>query len=257
VEGHRRDLEAKPDHQKPEPDREHRIAGPRGERRRDAVEVRRPGGPVDEGDAVEQERRGERAEEEIFHGRLARGQLALEQARQHVERERHQLEGQEHDDQIARRRQEHHARGREEHERPVLARLGAGPAQVVHREQHDERARVADDHVEEQREVVEHHHVAERPPRRAPSRERGQECGDHAGERDHRRDLARERAREEVEGQHERAGDQHDEGRQQRAEQDGREDDRVHDQRFAPVFAWTWAISASMVVSVLPVKDAG
>ena len=228
VKRHRGDLEAEPDHQEPEAGDEQRVTWSGSDRRRDPVQVRRAGGAVDERDAVEQERRGERAEEEIFHRRLARGELPLEHARQDVERERHQLEGQEHDDQVAGGGQQHHAGRREEHQRPVLARLGAGAAQVVHREQHDEGAGVADDHVEEQREVVEHDHVAERAPRRAPPRERRQERPDHAGERDHRRQLARQRARNDVEHQHDCGGGQHDQGRHQRTEEDGREDDGVH-----------------------------
>src|SRR6516162_2541887 len=76
----------------------------------------------------------------------------------------------------------------------------------------------------------------------------------HAGQRHHRSELAGDRAGNDVERQHERGGEQHDEGRQQRAEEDGREDDRVHAQRFALDLLWTWAIRASMVVSVLPVN---
>jgi hypothetical protein len=196
--------------------------------RGDTVQVRRSGGTVDERDAVEQERGREGAEEEILHRRFARDELAFEEPGQNVQRERHELERQEHDDQVARGGHQHHAGGREQHERPVLARLRAGAAEIVHREQDDERARVADHHVEEQREVVEHDHVAEGAARRAPPHDGREQRADHAGERHHRRQLAGQRAPDQVEHEHERGSRQHDERRRERADEHLRKNDGVH-----------------------------
>ena len=113
MERHRRHLERKP----------HGQQAHRGERQRqradvslgapgDGAEVRRVGLPVRERDAVQEERTGERAEQEVLHGALARGEPVRE-AGQDVQRERQDLERQEHHDEVGRGGDERHARQRE------------------------------------------------------------------------------------------------------------------------------------------------
>ena len=70
VERHRRDLEAEPDQQEAEPERGHERQRPAGELRADQGQVRGAGRAVDQGDAVEQEARGERADQEVLERRF-------------------------------------------------------------------------------------------------------------------------------------------------------------------------------------------
>ena len=225
-----------------------------GGRRRDAVDVGRPGGAVEQRDPVEEKGGGERAEQEIFHRRLAGLPAALEQPRQDVERERHQLDGEEDHDEVAGRGQEQHARRREEHQRVVLTRLHAAATQIVDRQQHDQRRPVADDDVEEERIVVEDHHVAEAPSAAAPRRQRGQQRGHHAEKGDGGQvDLARPR-RQQVEEEHQAAGAHHDERRGQDGQRDGR---RGNHRSATLALDWTCAIRASTVASVGPVNTVG
>ena len=256
--------------------------GPPGGGRRDPVEVCRPRGAVDQRDPVEQERGGEGAEDEILHRRLGRGKLALEESGEHVQRERHQLERQEQDNEIAGGGEQHHAAGREEDEGVVLARLGPVPSKVVDREHHDERRRVADHHVGEEREVVEHEHVLERAPGLPPAREHHEERAHQAGEGDGGDELAPDRPRQEVEQEHEPGGAEHDQHRREgtdrhRRHREGRHGNGVREAaalggwpdseaprprsaretRGAALFDCTWAISASSVASVLPVNVVG
>ena len=75
----------------------------------DLGEVGRPRRPVDERDAVDEDGRGERTEHEVLHGGLAR--LAAPQVHpgEDVQRDRHDLEGEEDEDQVVGRGHEHRA----------------------------------------------------------------------------------------------------------------------------------------------------
>ena len=91
-----------------------------------------PVSAVGERDAVEEERAREGAEQEVLERRLgARGDVAAD-AGQHVDRERQDLEREEDDQQIGRRRHQHHAGDREQHQRvdtrPPGGRRGGWPA---------------------------------------------------------------------------------------------------------------------------------
>src|SRR4029450_4517632 len=79
------------------------------------------GGPVAQGDAVQQERRGERAQQEVLHGRLLGGQAAG-LAGQHVQAERQDLQGDEHHQQVGGGGQQHHAEQGEQQQRVHLGR---------------------------------------------------------------------------------------------------------------------------------------
>ena len=76
--------------------------------------------PVDERQAVGQHRRGDRADQEELQRRLHRLRLALEEAGQVVERDRHQLEGHEEQDQVAGGGQDQHAQQRGQDGQVVL-----------------------------------------------------------------------------------------------------------------------------------------
>ena len=84
------------------------------------------GEAVDEGHAEEEERRRERAEQEVLERRLLRDQPApAGQPGHQVQRQREDLEGDEHRQQVVGGREEQHAADREHREREDL---GASPA---------------------------------------------------------------------------------------------------------------------------------
>ena len=85
------------------------------------AEVHRAGVAVDQRDAVEEEAGGEGAEQEVLHrGLLAEQAPAAGQAAEQVEREREHLERDEHREQVAGRREQHHAADREQQQRVDL-----------------------------------------------------------------------------------------------------------------------------------------
>ena len=217
MEGHRGDLEAEAHHEKAEADEEEGIA-PRSGRHGhpELVEVGRARGAVDEGDPVHEEAGGERAQQEVLHGRLARLDARAEEAREHVERERHRLETQEDHDQVVGAGHDDHAHGREEHEDVELPRLLAAPAQVVHGQQEHEPGGVADDEVEEEGEIVEDDHAAEGRDVGAPQEHGGHEGGDHAGQPHEPQMLAPAARGQEIEGHEREARQREDEGRRDR-----------------------------------------
>ena len=96
----------------------------------------------------------------------------------------------------------------------------------------------------------------ERPAGHAPARERREERAHDARERDRPDELSGLVKRQQVEKQHERAGRQHDQRGQEWPERD-RGKDQVGRHWATLAFARTWAISASSVASVLPVKAVG
>ena len=119
------------------------------------VEVGRPGGAVDEGDAVEQERRGEAAQDEVLHPRLLALDAPQLAGRHHVEREGERLEAEEEHDEIVGRRHDHAARGGHQHQRVDLGPVELDAAEVVVEEQRGDEHGHADDEGEEEREAVE------------------------------------------------------------------------------------------------------
>src|SRR5436309_4999467 len=135
---------------------------------------------VDEGKPVHQQRRGDAPDEEELERRLDRLLLALEEARQDVERDRHQLEGDEQQDQVAGGGEDEHPQERRQDEQVVLA--GASHERGLHvgqgGEQPDER-RDEEEALGEDREAVLHEHAAERG-RRGPHEEARQGEDQHA-----------------------------------------------------------------------------
>ena len=95
-------------------------------RRLDPAERDRAGVPVEQREAVEEERRGERPQQEVLdRGFLAEQPTSAGQAAQQVQRERQDLERDEQDQQVVGRGEQHHAGDREHHQREDLGLLAA------------------------------------------------------------------------------------------------------------------------------------
>ncbi len=93
----------------------------------DRGEVHGPGVAVEQRRAVEEEARGEGAEQEVLErGLLAQQATATGEAAQQVEREREHLEADEHRQQVVGRGEQHHPEDREHHERVDLGVLAVG-----------------------------------------------------------------------------------------------------------------------------------
>ncbi len=119
-------LEEQPDDEQAEPDQQQRVAlaGAAG-RLEDAAQADRAGVAVEQGEAVEEERRREGAEQEVLHRGFLRQQAPpAGQPGEQVERQREHLQRHEHHQQVVRGREEHHAAEREAHQRE---RLGLHP----------------------------------------------------------------------------------------------------------------------------------
>ena len=156
VERHRRHLEAEADEQHGEADQQQRVVqGDRlGEQVLDLDQVGGPGGAVDHGDAVEEERRREAAEDEVLEaGLLGLRPLPVEGG-QGVDGDRQRLEGQEQHQQVVGHGHEHAARGRQEHEDVQLGPVEALAPQVVVGEERAEDHRRADHEDDEHPEAV-------------------------------------------------------------------------------------------------------
>ena len=123
VERHRGDLEGEADQQQADRDEDERVVAHRlrGQVGADAIEARAAAQPVGEGDAVEEERARERAEQEVLERRLGRPRIVAPDAGQHVDGDRQDLERDEDHQQIVGGRHHDHAGDREQDERVVLA----------------------------------------------------------------------------------------------------------------------------------------
>ena len=97
-----------------------------GRRCRSRERSNEPGVAVEQRGAVEVERRRQRAQQEVLQRRLLGQQPAPPgQPAQQVERQRQDLQRDEHGDQVGRGREEHHARQREQRQREDLGVLDA------------------------------------------------------------------------------------------------------------------------------------
>ena len=156
MEGHGGDLEAEPDEQEHQADQQHAVGQEHvlGQEGRDAGEVGRPRGAVDEGDAVEEEGRREGAEHEVLEPRLlGLGAVALHGGHD-VGRDRQDLEAEEDHDEVVGHGHDQPAGGGQEHEDVVLGPVQLLPAQVRVADQRGQDHRAADDHGQEHRELV-------------------------------------------------------------------------------------------------------
>ncbi len=91
------------------------------DQRADPIEARAAGDAVGEGDAVEKERAGKRAEQEILERGFGGGRRIAANAGEDVDAKRQHLEREEDDEQIGGHRHQHHAGERKQHQRVVLA----------------------------------------------------------------------------------------------------------------------------------------
>jgi hypothetical protein len=88
----------------------------------DFVQARRAGDGVRERDPVEEERARERPQDEVLEGRLGAVRVAALQTGHDIDAQRHDLERDEDDEQVARGAHQHHAGHREQQQRVILAR---------------------------------------------------------------------------------------------------------------------------------------
>ena len=130
-----------------------------GEEVGDTGEVRGAGAAVDERDAVEEHGRRERPEQEVLEAGLLRGRAPAVERGEHVERDRQDLEGEEDGDEVVRRRHQHHAGGRAQHQREVLGPFEVLALQVARRQQQREQRREQHDRLGEHREAVDRDHA--------------------------------------------------------------------------------------------------
>ena len=147
------------------PDEEQRARGEveHGDAPGDQREVRRAGRAVHQRDAVEQERRRERAEQEVLERALGGSLAAAVDAGERVHRDRHQLDAEEDDHQVARGGEQHHARRREQDQHVRLGRLDPRAHVVVHAQRDREHRPEQDDDVDEPAEIVERDRARGRP----------------------------------------------------------------------------------------------
>ena len=163
VERHGRHLEPEAHDDQPDPGVEHALGQvDLGEERGDLVDAGRPGGPVDQGDAVQEDGRREGAEHEVLHGRLARLAAAAVVPGHHVERQRQDLETEEDDQEIVRLGHDHGPCRREQDQDVELRTVESFALQVAVGDQRSQDDGTADEQHEEDREAVEVEGVADR-----------------------------------------------------------------------------------------------
>ena len=230
VERHRRDLEGEADEDESETGHRERPALPG---RADPLEVGVAGRAVEERHPVEEKRAREAADQEVLEGGLVAPEPPPVEARQHVDRDAHDLDPEEHHHHVDGGDEQHHAAGREQHERVVLAVLDAELGEVADREERREQGRERDHRDREVREAVEAHRRVRRVEDDRRAGEEGvpgeEERGEQEPDRHERERRAEPRARhrpveerlagrqEDLEHQHDERTDRHDDCRAYRA----------------------------------------
>ena len=145
----------------------------------------RAGGAVRPRDAEQEERRRERPQQEVLHRGLVRVP-APGDAGQDVERQRQDLERQEHQDQVGRGRDQRHPGGGEQDQRVELPAIRiARTREVVRAEQQPHPGDPEQQQPRDHREAIDRDHPAHHGRRAVPvpQRERRQRGRDQAGER--------------------------------------------------------------------------
>ena len=140
-------------------------------------EIGGAGRAIDQRDAVEQETRRERPDQEILERRLGRERVRPVEAGEHVDRDRHHLEPEKQDDEVLRPAEEHHAGGREQHERVVLRRQQPLPLEVPEREENRGARAEQRDGGHAVAERIERHHLGQAVGRGAAHPERCERGG--------------------------------------------------------------------------------
>ncbi len=114
----------------------------------------RPGRSEGQRDAIQEERRRKRTQQEILQRSLDAARLALAEACQDVRRDRRDLEADEHHQQLDRAGHQHHARRAEENQREVLAGMRGVAFKIIERAQQRDQHDAGNQQVEEDRERV-------------------------------------------------------------------------------------------------------
>jgi hypothetical protein len=159
VERERRDLEAETGQQQSHAQQHHRVAV--RQRLRNRRDLGRAGDAVHERHAVDDHRRRHRADEEELQRRFRGDGIPLEESRQQIQRDRHQLERDEQQDQLTRRRERAHADQRQQQREVILGRASteASRSMCEGREQADRRR--DDEHtLRENSQLVDDEHAA-------------------------------------------------------------------------------------------------
>ena len=179
--------------------RQRLVAGLPAHRAHDLDDVRRVDRAVGHRHAVEEERRRERPQQEVLHRRLVAATGAGDPG-QHVERQREDLQGKEHHDQVGGGRDQRHAGGGEQHQGVVLPfRRGRIPGEVVRAVDQPERGDHQQDHARHHRELVRADAAAQdhRVAVPVPQEQRGDRGGEQPQQADRQMDrtvgLAHER----------------------------------------------------------------
>ena len=191
VERHRRDLERHAGGQERQAHRQARrqrrgAGDDRGQGLVDRVELRRAGQAPDEGDAEQEDRRAERAEQEVLDRAFGGIGVGLVEGGQQVAGQDHQLEPEEQHQQVARRRDQHRAGHREDEDRGELGDRQAARDQVVGAEGDGQRDGGHEQQIEEGGQVIDLVRAPERRDRRGPRPHDHRQDGRdrEAGERD-------------------------------------------------------------------------
>ena len=163
MEGHGRRLEPEPDQEQRQAREDHWLPGGtrRGQRRPEPRQVGRPRRAVEQRDPVEEEAAREGAEQEVLQCRLVAGGPGPEGTSEHIERQRHELEGEEDHQEIRPRRHQHHANGGEQDQGVVLPRLHAEVREIPDGQEQHQDGGYPDDDVEEEGEAVHDQHPLE------------------------------------------------------------------------------------------------
>ena len=165
VERHRRHLEGEAEEHEHDAEGDDGLGGRQAaDLRCDLDQQRAAGEAVDDGHAVEHDRRGEHTHQVVLQPRLVALEVTLAPRREHVGGDREQLEGDEDADEVAGRCHDHHAQHRRQDHLVVLALPVVALGDVVRREEHDEVGRQQEQGLEHQRIGVDDVAAAEHDP---------------------------------------------------------------------------------------------
>ena len=187
VERHRGDLEPEPDDHEDQGDRDRRTGRLRRQCPAHKVEAGRTREPVEQRHAVQQDGRSEDAHQVVLEAGLVRELVTLAPGREHVSRDREQLESDEDRDEVAGRCHDAHAEDRAQEEHVVLRLPVVALGDVVRRQQHDDVPTDDEERLEQQSGAVDDVGAAEERPG-GVVRGREGEQRDGRGEQDQSRD---------------------------------------------------------------------
>ena len=159
-----------------------------GQRFSDGRQIGRTGQTVHHRNTVQQHSGRKRAKKKVLHRRFVRLLIAAEITDKNVNRNGHQLEGDEQGQQVHARCHEHHSNHREENERIVFAALFSFDVEILHRQQDRQSGANQKHRFEHDRVAIEHDHVVEGSSWRA--------FGDDPGVQDPQRDKSEAYSRE-------------------------------------------------------------